>query len=102
MAAETHHLELILLPERFAISRLAADSPIPAWGRKVPSIPSRAPAMSFRLSLNFLAFPWACSPSRLARPESSWALCFVGNRSPGCAGNAARRSKNKFVCRVDS
>src|SRR5260370_3978902 len=31
MAAATRHLELSLLPERFAISRLAADSPIPAW-----------------------------------------------------------------------
>ena len=36
MAAETLHLELILLPERFAISRLAADSPIPAWGTQGP------------------------------------------------------------------
>jgi uncharacterized protein len=31
MAAATRHFELSLLPERFAISRLAADSPIPAW-----------------------------------------------------------------------
>jgi len=31
MAAATRHLELSLLPERFAISRLSADSPIPAW-----------------------------------------------------------------------
>ena len=31
MAAATRHLELSLLPERFAISRLAADSPIPGW-----------------------------------------------------------------------
>ena len=31
MAAATRHLELSLLPERFAISRLGADSPIPAW-----------------------------------------------------------------------
>ncbi len=31
MAAATRHLELCLLPERFAISRVAADSPIPAW-----------------------------------------------------------------------
>jgi uncharacterized protein len=31
MAAPTRHLELSLLPERFAISRLSADSPIPAW-----------------------------------------------------------------------
>jgi hypothetical protein len=36
MAAETRYLELILLPERFAISRLAADSPIPAWGTQGP------------------------------------------------------------------
>jgi len=63
MAAATRHLELSLLPESFAISRLAADSPIPLGRRKAHSIPSRAPAMSFRLSLNFLAFPWAFSPS---------------------------------------
>jgi uncharacterized protein len=31
MAAATRHLELTLLPERFAISRLAADAPIPTW-----------------------------------------------------------------------
>lgn len=31
MAAATRHFELSLLPERFAISRLAADAPIPAW-----------------------------------------------------------------------
>ena len=31
MAAATRHFELSLLPERLAISRLAADSPIPAW-----------------------------------------------------------------------
>src|SRR5260370_13174528 len=36
MAAATRHLELILLPERFAISQLAADSPIPAWGTQGP------------------------------------------------------------------
>ncbi len=31
MAPATRHLELTLLPERFAISRLAADAPIPGW-----------------------------------------------------------------------
>ena len=31
MASATRQLELTLLPERFAISRLAADSPIPDW-----------------------------------------------------------------------
>jgi uncharacterized protein len=31
MAAATRHLELTLLPERFAISRLAANAPIPTW-----------------------------------------------------------------------
>jgi hypothetical protein len=31
MAARTRRFELTLLPERFAISRLAADSPIPGW-----------------------------------------------------------------------
>ena len=31
MAAATRHLELSLLTERFAISRLAADSSIPGW-----------------------------------------------------------------------
>ena len=36
MAAETRHLELILLPERFEISRLAAGPPIPAWGTQGP------------------------------------------------------------------
>ena len=36
MAAEIRHLELSLLPERFAISRLAADSPIPAWATQGP------------------------------------------------------------------
>jgi hypothetical protein len=36
MAAQIRHLELSLLPERFAISRLAADSPIPAWATQGP------------------------------------------------------------------
>jgi hypothetical protein len=36
MAAATRYLELTLLPERFAISRLAADSPIPAWATQGP------------------------------------------------------------------
>jgi uncharacterized protein len=36
MAAVNRHLELSLLPERFAISRLAADSPIPAWATQGP------------------------------------------------------------------
>src|SRR6266478_3490834 len=31
MAPATRHLELSLLPGSFAISRLSADSPIPAW-----------------------------------------------------------------------
>jgi hypothetical protein len=31
MTSATRLLELTLLPERFAISRLAADTPIPAW-----------------------------------------------------------------------
>jgi hypothetical protein len=36
MAAETRHLNLSLLPERFAISRLAADAPIPDWATRGP------------------------------------------------------------------
>jgi len=36
MAAANRHLELSLLPERFAISRLAADSPVPAWATQGP------------------------------------------------------------------
>jgi len=34
MAAAIRNLELSLLPERFAISRLAADSPVPDWATK--------------------------------------------------------------------
>jgi uncharacterized protein len=30
----TRRLELTLLPERYAISRLAADAPLPAWATK--------------------------------------------------------------------
>src|SRR5207248_152752 len=36
MTAESRHLELSLLPERFAISRLAADSAIPDWATQGP------------------------------------------------------------------
>jgi uncharacterized protein len=36
MAAATRHLELTLLPERFAISRLAADATIPQWAMQGP------------------------------------------------------------------
>jgi uncharacterized protein len=36
MAAATRHLELTVLPERFAISRLAADTPIPNWATQGP------------------------------------------------------------------
>jgi len=36
MTAATRHLELSLLPERIAISRLAADSPIPHWATQGP------------------------------------------------------------------
>ena len=36
MAAATRHFELSLLPERFAITRLVADLPIPAWATQGP------------------------------------------------------------------
>jgi hypothetical protein len=36
MAAVTRRLELSLLPERFVISRLAADVPIPSWAAQSP------------------------------------------------------------------
>jgi hypothetical protein len=36
MAAATRHLELTLFPERFAISRLAANAPIPEWATQGP------------------------------------------------------------------
>ena len=36
MALSSRHLELTLLPERYAISRLAADAPIPAWATQGP------------------------------------------------------------------
>ena len=36
MAAAIRHLELTLLPERFAISRLAADSVVPSWAMHGP------------------------------------------------------------------
>ena len=36
MAAATRQLELTLLPERFAISRLAADAAIPEWATQGP------------------------------------------------------------------
>jgi uncharacterized protein len=36
MAAATLRLELTLLPERFAITRLAADALIPKWATKGP------------------------------------------------------------------
>jgi uncharacterized protein len=36
MAAAIRNLELSLLSERFVISRLAADSPIPAWATQGP------------------------------------------------------------------
>jgi hypothetical protein len=36
MAAATRKLELTLLPERFAISRLAADAAIPEWATQGP------------------------------------------------------------------
>ena len=36
MAAANRYLELTLLSERFAISRLGADSPIPAWAMQGP------------------------------------------------------------------
>jgi hypothetical protein len=36
MAAATRRLELTLLAERFAISRLAADAPVPDWATQGP------------------------------------------------------------------
>jgi hypothetical protein len=36
MAAATRQLELTLLSQRFAISRLAADAPIPNWATQGP------------------------------------------------------------------
>jgi hypothetical protein len=36
MISSARLLELTLLPERFAISRLAADAPIPAWATQGP------------------------------------------------------------------
>ena len=34
MPVAARHFELTLLPERFAISRLAADAPIPPWAKQ--------------------------------------------------------------------
>jgi len=36
MPVAARHFELTLLPERFAISRLAADAPIPSWATQGP------------------------------------------------------------------
>jgi uncharacterized protein len=36
MASSARQLELSLLPERFAISRLAADAPLPGWATLGP------------------------------------------------------------------
>ncbi len=36
MTSPPRHLELSLLPQRFAISRLAANAPIPAWATDSP------------------------------------------------------------------
>ena len=36
MPLAARHFELTLLPERFAISRLAADAPIPPWATQGP------------------------------------------------------------------
>jgi len=36
MSSPTRRLELTLLPERYAISRLAANAPIPAWATEGP------------------------------------------------------------------
>ena len=36
MTSPTRRLELTLLPERYAISRMAADAPIPAWATEGP------------------------------------------------------------------
>jgi uncharacterized protein len=36
MTVTTRRLELTLLPERFAISRLAAGSPVPTWATQGP------------------------------------------------------------------
>ena len=36
MSVAARHFELTLLPERFAISRLAADAPIPPWATQGP------------------------------------------------------------------
>jgi hypothetical protein len=36
MALSPRHLELTLLPERYAISRLAHDSPVPGWATQGP------------------------------------------------------------------
>jgi uncharacterized protein len=36
MDASTRRFELTLLPERFAISRLAGDAPIPGWATQGP------------------------------------------------------------------
>jgi len=36
MTVTTRRLELTLLPERFAISRLTADSPVPSWATQGP------------------------------------------------------------------
>jgi hypothetical protein len=36
MPVAARHFELTLLPERFSISRLAADAPIPTWATQGP------------------------------------------------------------------
>src|SRR2546429_6827905 len=48
MAHATRYLELSLLPGSFALSRLAADSPIPAWATQGPffSVPRTGDELS--------------------------------------------------------
>jgi hypothetical protein len=78
MAAATRRLELTLLTERFAISRLAADAPIPDW----------ATCGSF--------FSVTRTGDELSVVSEISQVPVGVHSQPGCA---ARRSKNQFVCR---
>jgi uncharacterized protein len=81
MAAATRHFELSLLPERFAISRLGADSPIPAWATQGPffSVTRTGDELSVVTELSFVPASVKSQPGwRALRVHGPFVLSEIG------------------------
>jgi hypothetical protein len=97
MATTPHRLELTLLPERFAISQLAATAPIPEWATRGAffSVTRTRDELSV---VRTLSRPGRRTiATRLEYLKNPRAFCLDGSRRALRAGFAARGSEAQSV-----